>query len=68
VDGGKALHPARVVVEHGGYASLLQHDLGHPDGVGISQSPTIANNRQLWATHVFAAPWEIATMCVVPVQ
>ena len=63
MDGGKALHPARVVIEDGGDASLLEHDLGDPYWIGISRNPTIANTRQLWATR---APWEVAAMGVVP--
>ena len=49
---GNRLHEARIVIEHGGHARLLQHDLGNPDAVRIA----------------VATPGQIATMLVVPAR
>ncbi len=35
-DGWELLHPVGVVIQDGGDAGLLQHDLGDPDGVGVA--------------------------------
>jgi len=40
------------VFEHGGYAGLLEHDLGDPDAIRIAGSP----------------PGKIATIAIVPMQ
>src|SRR3974377_229636 len=64
----KAFHPARVVVEHGGHPRLLQHDFGNPDGIWVPFSPTIAKTGQLWATHVFAPPWQVPSIWVVTAE
>jgi len=38
-DGGKRLQKPAIVLEHGGDAGLLEHDLGDPDTVGIAIVP-----------------------------
>ncbi len=50
--GGEALHPALPVRDDGGHPRLLQHDLAHPDRIGV--------------TH--AAPGQIAPAPAIPVS
>ena len=39
LDGGQLAHPAFPIGNHGFYLSLLEHDFGNPDGVGIAGAP-----------------------------
>jgi hypothetical protein len=50
VNARKALHPPRVVLEHGSNPCLLQHDLGDPDAISVR----------------IATPGKIAAMRFIP--